>query len=249
VNLNSSPANHVYKQGKMAETAGTQRDGIDNSMLSPTKSPLLSPNYLQPQLQPQSKQKSTFQKRPQRPNSLLERSSSKSSQTRSETRRKLFLQNVASKRDEANWKRRNGAEGEDELMRVLWSGERAREIARLQHESDVLQDEEDNLEEVMVDEVDYLERMALEALVERQNEIEGITEAGAVGRGKDVERDSIYGSDEDEYDSIFMDVIEEEIRMSQSQTQGQGQDHVQQQHQQQHQQQQGGDDQDMMDLS
>lgn len=215
-------------------------DSVDNSMLSPTKSPLFSPTYLQSQSHP--KLKSTFQKRPQRTNTLLERSSSKSSATRSETRRKLFLQNVAQKRDEANWKRRNGGDGEDELMRVLWSGERAREIARLQHESDVLQDEEENLEDVMVDEVDYLERMALEALVEKQTELENTIGVEAVGKGTNVERDSIYGSDDDEYDSIFMDVIEEESRMSQSQSQ-------QQQQQQGGGGQNGGEDPDMMDLS
>lgn len=45
---------------------------------------------------------------------------------------------------------------------------------------------------------------------------------------------SVYGSDDDEYDSIFQDVFEEEIKLSQSQSQ---------------QQQVDGQDQDMMDMS
>ena len=55
---------------------------------------------------------------------------------------------------------------------------------------------------------------------------------------------SMYGSDDDEYDDIFQDVIEEEIRMSQQQSQSQ-----QLPLQSQNQTNNDGEDQDMMDLS
>lgn len=247
-NLTTPSHTHSF-QNKMEEG----NDGVDIGMKSPTRSPkglcdldrdeetaifLPDLQYQNPPPEERSRTTRRFEKRTStRKNTLLDRTSQPLTY-RAETRRKLFLSSVAKKRDDEKWQRRNGGEGEDELMRVLWSGERAREIARLQSEAQVTEEilEQGEGEEEMHDEVDEVaqwETAELEALLaQRDVEVQRRMQAGD---------ESIYGSDDDEYDSIFQDVIEEEMRMSQSQSHPQSQ--------QQQQQQQIVEYQDMMDLS
>ena len=192
---------------------------------------------------PITRARSSFERRATKSNPLLDRSSAgRASGKNRETRRKLFLKQVQEKRGDALWARRNGAEGEDELMRVLWSGERAREIARLQREGETGGAAEENLDEVMVDEIDSWERGELEALLASQELEDDLPLLRSTNDLLDRSggSESVYGSDDDEYDSIFQNVFDEEMRMSQSQSQ---------QRQEQGSGLQHDDDQDMMDLS
>lgn len=79
-----------------------------------------------PSRTPQFRAKPAFSTRATKSNPLMDRSSSSRVEEGRETRRKLFLKKVREESEDKKWDRRNRG-NEDELMRVLWVGERGRE--------------------------------------------------------------------------------------------------------------------------
>lgn len=163
-----------------------------------------------------------------------------------ETRRKLFLKRVREGSEEKRWQNRGG---EEEIMRVLWCGEERRRLESLRAEEKFMTgdgiDGEINLEEVEADEVAWREEEEMaylrgleESMADQQyQQLQG--GMGGFGQQQQERPMSMYGSDDEEYDDIFQDVIEEEMRLSQQSQQTQQQEGS------------GGQDQDqdMMDLS
>ena len=124
-----------------------------------------------------------------------------------EMRRKLFLKRVKEGGEEKRWMKRGG---DEEMARKVYFLEERREKERVRREvgwvSGGLDEEIEEEEEMEMEEVDEVlrrEQEELEVLV-RERECE---EIGAGG-------ETPYGSDEEEYDDIFMDVIQQEMLMS-----------------------------------
>lgn len=138
-------------------------------------------------------------------------------------------------------------------MRTIWVMEERRRIARERELLGVLESGEEYLclEEVMAEEVEVEEEKELEALLGLMSEEQqpappdGDTNAllwgreqeanGASATRETAEPETPYGSDDDEYDHIFMDVIQEENKMSSQLEEPQSAN--------------AGADQDMMDMS
>ncbi|KAH6674629.1 hypothetical protein B0J14DRAFT_45401 [Halenospora varia] len=159
--------------------------------------------------------KAVFSKRPSKPNPLFHKQGDGA-----ETRRKLFLKRVKEESKEKRWRDRGG---DEEIMRVLWVGEererRCREEWGMKASSleaelgDVYEDVEREgglgmgigMDDGMIDELD---------IVRNEEELE--VRFGEMVRSEGMGRteESVYGSDDDEYDDIFMDVILEESRAS-----------------------------------
>ncbi|KAF4615622.1 hypothetical protein G7Y89_g15285 [Cudoniella acicularis] len=195
---------------------------------------------------------STFAKRPSKPNPLFHRGDGDGR----ETRRKLFLKRVREGSEDKRWRDRGG---DEEIMRVLWVGEererkRREELGlRAALDGDVgVEDEfpeyefpedETNLDEVMAD-----EEAELEALFGDMQKQEWQHQSSHPGWGlqsqhqlfeeKQSRAESIYGSDDEEYDRIFMDVIQEESRQASQEQQRQSPGYLQ-----------PSQDEEMMDLS
>jgi hypothetical protein len=180
---------------------------------------------------PSRRKENSSAKRATKPNPLLR----KDSDAR-ETRRKLFLKNVRDSREDKKWQDRKGG---DEMMRVLWIGEERERARRLEggmkSGEDAIDDELDfpfekavtaDTEQLMAEEVAMIEAAELESRLqamapERQEPIQwrnGLEQTSA------MDMDTPYGSDDDEYDDIFMDVAKEEERMSSQQYQHQPQE-------------------------
>jgi hypothetical protein len=166
-----------------------------------------------------------------------------------EARRKLFLKRVREGSEEKKWRDRNSGlvEGEDEVLRAIWvAEERKREEARRIEESvlgvGIGQEEEEVVEEgdlrddeVMADEVEWKEELELEEQELKEQELETLLrcldqedgvetllwgDQALVKRTRNQQaQDTPYGSDDEEYDHIFMDVIEEENRTASQQHQ------------------------------
>jgi len=143
---------------------------------------------------------------------------------KAETRRKLFLKKVKEGADDKKWERRGG---DEEVMRVLWaSEERERRIReRVLAETMGGIEEEEGIEEEMADEVAVREERELEALV--GNWMAGSSQSdGYIGssdvrnerREMDVETEH-YGSDEEDYDQMFLEMMEDERRVATQQQQ------------------------------
>lgn len=142
-------------------------------------------------------------------------------------------------------------------MRVLWCGEERRRMDSLRAAAreEFGGEAEVTLEEVDADEVAWLEGEEEREWREREELLGMQLREEQMGSGYGYQHEegvagqrqerpvSMYGSDDEEYDDIFQDVIEEEMRLSQ-QTQGTQQQHGSGGHD--HGQDQ---DQDMMDLS
>jgi hypothetical protein len=159
-----------------------------------------------------------------------------------ETRRKLFLKRVRDVADEKRWKERGicgnagkGDKEEEEILRCIWlQEERKRDEKKRKEALGVLdpavEEEEAGLDEMMTEVLrdehresdEYL--AMLEALYDPDEDALLMEiEAGylAPRKGKATARgetDTLYGSDDEEYDEIFMDVIEEEQRLSSQQS-------------------------------
>jgi hypothetical protein len=155
-----------------------------------------------------------------------------------EARRKLFLKKVREGSEEKRWRDRNSGlvNGEDEVLRAIWvAEERRREEARrmeasvlgvgVGQEEEIVDGEESFADEVMADEVAMKEEQELEALLGSLSQDDGMgsllwdDQAFAKQPRNQQAQDTPYGSDDEEYDHIFMDVIEEENRMASRQHQ------------------------------
>jgi hypothetical protein len=159
-----------------------------------------------------------YSRRPTKANPLIHRNP----QDGRETRRKLFLKRVKDKSAD----RRYG--GDEEMMRRIWLAEERRREEAIRREAMGLEpglDEEEleefgNLDEVLVEEIAREEEEELEALL-------GLMEGEASNTTAPQEQqhsETPYGSDDEEYDHIFMDVIMEE-KMTASQEQSQHPEH------------------------
>lgn len=161
-----------------------------------------------------SGRESVYSKRQTKKNPIL-----RSAEDGRETRRKLFLKRVKEERDE----RRFGGRGDEEMMRRIWVAESRRwdESLRREGDAEILAEEamdEGDVEEDagIVDEVLQWEERELEAYLEMA---EDQNQAQRMDDGMDpveVGHETPYGSDEEEYDDIFMDVIQAEQKVSQS---------------------------------
>ncbi|KAG4429932.1 hypothetical protein IFR05_014593 [Cadophora sp. M221] len=197
---------------------------------SASKNALISP--------PPSKRESAYSKRTTKPNPLM--SGRGSGDEGRETRRKLFLKRVREGGEEKKWASRGG---DEEIMRCLWVAEERRRVERQRREAmgiegPMEEEEEDqmmNMDEVMAEEVPLSEEQELEAMLSSMSPEEthfnygstSLNQAGMLFGGMDtsnqisqavpVDQQSIYGSDDDEYDQLFMDFIQEESRMSSQQ--------------------------------
>jgi hypothetical protein len=143
---------------------------------------------------------------------------------KAETRRKLFLKKVKEGADDKKWERRGG---DEEVMRVLWaSEERERRIReRVLAETMGGIEEEEGIEEEMADEVAVHEERELEALVgnwmagsSQSDGYIGSSDARTERREMDIETEH-YGSDEEDYDQVFLEMMEDERRVATQQQQ------------------------------
>jgi hypothetical protein len=178
---------------------------------------------------------STFSKRTTKPNPLM--GGRNSGEEGRETRRKLFLKKVREEAEQQRWKNRGG---DEEIMRCIWVAEERRREERIRHEAlglvvSVTDDEERSLDELMADEVAIKEEQELEALVmslsqqkmPREGEMDELLwgmnghqgSSTTVPQDQPPTSDTPYGSDDDEYDHIFMDVMQKESRMASQQSQ------------------------------
>lgn len=132
---------------------------------------------------------------------------------RRETRRKLFLKKVKEDAEVKRWARKGG---DEEMMRAVWKLENGRRerglLLGLEREGGV--EEEVSVEEMMAEDVEEWERGELEAMLEMREM--GDEDGKMEGRNGGEQP---YGSDDEEYDDIFMDLIQEEMWSSQQQSQ------------------------------
>ncbi|PVH84391.1 hypothetical protein DL98DRAFT_651622 [Cadophora sp. DSE1049] len=188
---------------------------------------------------PPSKRDSTYSKRTTKPNPLM--SGRGSGDEGRETRRKLFLKRVREGSEEKRWA---GRGGDEEIMRCLWVAEERRRVERQRREAmgiEAPMEEEDeeaqmmSMDEVMAEEVAMSEEQELEAMLGSMSPEESAFNYGSANSNQmgmlfeemdtgnrnsnaaPTDQQSIYGSDDEEYDQIFMDVIEQESRMSSQQ--------------------------------
>jgi hypothetical protein len=146
-----------------------------------------------------------------------------------ETRRKLFLKRVRDSGEEKRWEARGG---EDEMMRCIWAAEEKRWMEKKAREAGMVSsqevEEEDDTDERgvsrmarrndttsmdddMLDEVAAMEDREIEAM------LAAMEAEHQQNTGMNERQDMLYGSDGDEYDHLFMDVIQQE-RSQQPQT-------------------------------
>ncbi|KAK2625067.1 hypothetical protein QTJ16_005436 [Diplocarpon rosae] len=196
-----------------------------------TKDTLISP--------PQTRRDSTYSRRQSKPNPLM--IGRANGDEGRETRRKLFLKRVRDGSEEKKWKDRGG---DEEIMRCLWVAEERRRGERRQREAMGIEGppEEDeeleqtrDLDELMAEEVATSEERELEALLgsmkyKDQDDTCGSTFSNDTNMlSGDTIHDTAtspqyqelletsYGSDDEEYDNIFMDVIQGESQISSQQ--------------------------------
>jgi hypothetical protein len=149
--------------------------------------------------------------------------------------------------------------GDDEMMRRIWAAEEKRLEEEKRREAasvgvgleDFLEFEDDespavlgSQDEMLVEEVarDELEWEAFLEMLEDQRQQQ---QPGQEPRQQHPQGETPYGSDDEDYDSIFMDVILEESRTASQQQQEQQQE----QHQHEGLGQEHATDMDMMDMS
>ncbi|RDW60865.1 hypothetical protein BP6252_12248 [Coleophoma cylindrospora] len=145
-----------------------------------------------------------------------------------ETRRKLFLKKVREDSEDQRWKARGG---DDEMMRTIWIAEQRRMQERRAGDPDaeVLREEDFeepwSLDEALADEIAKKEADEMEALLSSMEEqgrqytadTEGMdtspdTMDSSMNKQSTASFESFNGSDDEEYDHLFMDVIQEEER-------------------------------------
>ncbi|KAH8592718.1 hypothetical protein B0O99DRAFT_628773 [Bisporella sp. PMI_857] len=208
-------------------------DTAADSLLSPMRTPSKTRYSSSISENPHhGKRESVFSKRQTKPNPLLNRNSEEGR----ETRRKLFLKRVKEESEERRWKKKGG---DDEMMRTIFILEERREMERRRREAASLDlAEEGDMDDLDLDvDAELAEEIARREMEELDMLVREREMMVSMGGG-----DTPYGSDEEEYDDIFMDVIQEEIKSSQQQpaTDPMNQAHEQARHEQDH---------DMMDIS
>lgn len=146
------------------------------------------------------------------------------------------MKGVREKSEEKKWRDRGG---DDEIMRCIWVAEQRRLEERRRKEIMGIEadaEEELSLDEVMADEVAMKEEQELEALLgylnqggdqtmnqstpseEEMNALMWDSQGPTTPAQQNQQHlETPYGSDDDEYDDIFMDVIQEEQRLSSQQ--------------------------------
>jgi hypothetical protein len=130
--------------------------------------------------------------------------------------------------EEKRWKDRGG---DDEMMRAIWILEEKRRVERQRRETEGVvgnlggeEDGEMSLDEIMADDIALREQMELEAALKDLHS----ADIGMGGAEMENGGDTPYGSDDEEYEDIFMNVVQEEMRSSQPMSLSQRQpDHVQ----------------------
>jgi hypothetical protein len=185
-----------------------------------------------------NRRESVYSKRTTKSNPLLNNRNSGSEGR--ETRRKLFLKRVRDVADNKRWKERGIGTNpeEEEILRCIWmQEERKREDRRRREASGIAEpafedvEEEIDADEVMAGEVAMSEEAELEQYWEMISEstqsntsklshpdVHTLPDLRSRYTSTSQERsETLYGSDDDEYDEIFMDVIEEEQRLSSQQ--------------------------------
>ncbi|CAG8983059.1 hypothetical protein HYALB_00006087 [Hymenoscyphus albidus] len=171
------------------------------------------------------KKESVFAKRASKPNPLLH--GRREGDEGRETRRKLFLKRVRDGAEEKRWRDRGG---DEEIMRVLWMGEERERrrrvevaIARQVGGEGVLDEEDVDFDEMMAEEVAMTEEAELEArlgdALPQSQESNRVNECQSSQEFRmDQDQETSFGSDDDEYDHIFMDVAKAEEGNSNQQT-------------------------------
>ena len=172
---------------------------------------------------------SVYSKRTTKTNPLLHNSRSSASDEGRETRRKLFLKRAQEKTQEKREKARGlgiseeRLREEEEVMRAVWINEERRRVEGQRREARILDIEPElelEEEEERFDDYDEEAVMVDEVAREEEDELESLllflppTSTSSQDRPVFSQIETPYGSDDDEYDDIFMDVIEEEQRMS-----------------------------------
>ncbi|KAG0652119.1 hypothetical protein D0Z07_0986 [Hyphodiscus hymeniophilus] len=185
-----------------------------------------------------SSRETVFSQRLTKANPLIHARSSSTGTDGRETRRKLFLKKVREDSEEKRWKARGG---DDEMMRSIWISEQRRREEKQRREAiglDAPLEEEYSLslDEIMADEVALREEAELEALAAMSMEqppqgfqsihqhlpsedemdlllLSTHENISAHARNQPLP-ETPYGSDDEEYDHIFMDVIQEENRLA-----------------------------------
>lgn len=223
-----TPASKTRSTRASTSTSSSKENREPNWSEMQMKSALPSPP-------PSRGRESVFSKRITKANPLMNRNADEGR----EARRKLFLKRVREGSEEKKWRDRNSGlvEGEDEVLRAIWlAEERRREDARRIEESVLgvgIGEEEEEIvgegdlraDEVMADEVAMKEEQELEALLgslNQEDEMEVLLwedQASAKRTRNQRAQETPYGSDDEEYDHIFMDVIEEENRTASQQHQ------------------------------
>jgi len=181
-------------------------------MLSPTPTPKkLSPTHTTPTTSvgisadgstTSAKRESAFSRRRSKPNPLMHRDGEEGR----ETRRKLFLKKVKEGSEEKRWQKRGG---DDEMMRTIFMLEQRRETERRRREAAM--EEMSGFEELEIqDEVE----VDFDAVRREEEELEVLMREREHEMDLAGDRETLYGSDDEDYDDLFMDVIKEEMRAS-----------------------------------
>ncbi|CZS98703.1 uncharacterized protein RAG0_07324 [Rhynchosporium agropyri] len=201
-----------------ARKSYTQTQNMNRSLISP----------------PPTKIESAYSKRTTKPNPLMSGGRSSSDEGR-ETRRELFLKRVREGSEEKKWRRRGENE---EFLRVLWLSEERRRGEGRRREALVIEElpEEEQagwmgIEELLDNEEPLTEELELDAILSGMDpeatrfnygsapsaSFGGMDTSEHVSYSKPIDQQSIWGSDDDEYDEVFMDVIQQESRTSNQQ--------------------------------
>ncbi len=212
----------------MTENRENSERSKENLNANASTNPMTTPPHTD-----RTRRESVYSKRTTKTNPLLHnnRGSSSSDEGR-ETRRKLFLKRVRDGAEEKRFKARGLADPErereeEEMLRCVWLREERKREERVRTEARALDEmgEEmiDDEDERMAEEVALSEERELEEMMNRlsqdQPSCEDVNAMFGMNRSQAPnlllqQMESSYGSDDDEYDDIFMDVIEEENRIS-----------------------------------
>ncbi|KAH8821146.1 hypothetical protein F5884DRAFT_76111 [Xylogone sp. PMI_703] len=204
----SSPLSWQSKSSPLSPHNTNCSHQFYNHMTSPTPSSRSK--------SPHQSTETPFSKRTIKPNPLLQRSGSDGR----EARRKLFLKKVRSNSEDKRWEKRGG---EDEMMRTIWIAEQRRLAEKQAREAMAIPSEREEeeleilnaltdartLDEIMADEVARKEEEELEALLSLMNEPDMAN--AAQNQQNRSSYDTAYGSDEEDYDLLFENVIQNEV--------------------------------------
>ncbi|OBT43945.1 hypothetical protein VE00_04642 [Pseudogymnoascus sp. WSF 3629] len=136
-----------------------------------------------------------------------------------ETRRKLFLRRVRQDSEDKRWEKRGG---DDEIMRTIWIAEQKRREERRARDAQSwggIEEEEEDLEEAQLTEIGKInpsqdEEMVDEVAQQEDAEMEAMLsmldaeswDPPPNQRNQHDDNNTPYGSDDDEYDQLFMEI-------------------------------------------